>query len=641
MLDEGVRRSLTNSGNSFRVLTTLTNLVTCGVRPSLKGSIYKALAACAKDPETARRIWIFIEEAQQLVPTGTGRQEGGIVGGGMGKNASSSSNSQPRGLFAEMEQVESRERTYPVTEGFCCLIQELVQHDLPYNLGEKTRYRGASGIQPYVAYLLKCVLIPELRFADAGERWRVAARVLQVMLTLLRRYPLTGEGGSADPGPSSMATPEDEEACRLDFDLKASSSSSLRRYKSPGYYILREILGQGGLFRQMVQVLKGPGRHGDGGVAGLKAARVKAAASTALKQGLMLPGGRKSEADGGSLTPADSRFGAATAGGRLGAPQQAGLATTPPPASEPKLDPVEQGGPGPDWSWWRERYIEYDGNMVIPLLSTSVLLSCGRNLPAGNMMATLMASDPRECNALAEAYTCCLAADGLSLGGNNLPSLEGMLCPPNGEADGDFMTLDTALIGAGTGGRNWGGDEGALRTVRLCILDLLLENVEQRGPNLAHLLLGLVGPSATTAVAGGGRGAAAALPRAAVCLEAVVSLLQSPVVVEQEPRLAEKCSHLLYKLCSSKDTCVSALNRLRHSSGGSSNAAFFPQALRVALGDSGRSMMMMPLPEAKAEASFGRHCLAWLLKAAAIDLRTSCEVQQRARPVAGPPANAP
>lgn len=58
--------------------------------------------------------------------------------------------------------------------------QELVQHDLPYNLGEQTRYRGSSGIQPYVAYLLNCVLIPELRFADAGERWRVTARVLQV-----------------------------------------------------------------------------------------------------------------------------------------------------------------------------------------------------------------------------------------------------------------------------------------------------------------------------------------------------------------------------------------------------------------------------------------------------------------------------
>lgn len=60
------------------------------------------------------------------------------------------------------------------------LQQELVKHDLPHSLGEKTRYRGAAGVQPYVAYLLNCVLIPDLRFTDAGERWRIAARILQV-----------------------------------------------------------------------------------------------------------------------------------------------------------------------------------------------------------------------------------------------------------------------------------------------------------------------------------------------------------------------------------------------------------------------------------------------------------------------------
>lgn len=75
-------------------------------------------------------------------------------------------------------------------------------------------------------------------------------------------------------------------------------------------------------------------------------------------------------------------------------------------------------------------------------------------------------TDPRECNALAEAYTCCLSADGLSLGGKNLPTLEKMLCPPNGEADSDFMTLDPALIGAGTSERaKWGGDEGVVREI--------------------------------------------------------------------------------------------------------------------------------------------------------------------------------
>lgn len=43
-----------------------------------------------------------------------------------------------------------------------------------------------------------------------------------------------------------------------------------------------------------------------------------------------------------------------------------------------------------------------------------------------------------------------------------MPSLENMLRPPNGEADGDFMVLDAAIIGAGTSERDWQGGEGAV-----------------------------------------------------------------------------------------------------------------------------------------------------------------------------------
>ena len=68
----------------------------------------------------------------------------------------------------------------PRTLVFGHLEQELVQHNLPYDLGERTRFSGLGGIQPYVAYLQNYVLMPDLRFADPGERWRVVARVLQV-----------------------------------------------------------------------------------------------------------------------------------------------------------------------------------------------------------------------------------------------------------------------------------------------------------------------------------------------------------------------------------------------------------------------------------------------------------------------------
>lgn len=43
------------------------------------------------------------------------------------------------------------------------------------------------------------------------------------MLTLVRRYPLV-RGGASRAGSVSMATPEDEAACRMDFDPKASSA---------------------------------------------------------------------------------------------------------------------------------------------------------------------------------------------------------------------------------------------------------------------------------------------------------------------------------------------------------------------------------------------------------------------------------
>lgn len=61
------------------------------------------------------------------------------------------------------------------------------------------------------------------------------------------------------------------------------------------------------------------------------------------------------------------------------------------------------------------------------------------------------------------AYTACLAADGL-VPGARMPSLAAMLCPPNGEGDADFMTVDPALVGAGgaNSDRDWEGEEGAV-----------------------------------------------------------------------------------------------------------------------------------------------------------------------------------
>lgn len=52
-----------------------------------------------------------------------------------------------------------------------------------------------------------------------------------------------------------------------------------------------------------------------------------------------------------SLSP---RFGAGLSGIPSALPPAAASAGIPP---EPKLDPIPEGGPGPDWSWWRERCV--------------------------------------------------------------------------------------------------------------------------------------------------------------------------------------------------------------------------------------------------------------------------------------------
>lgn len=48
---------------SYRCVV-MSQLVVCGVKPSLKGAIFKALAACAADAEFVSKLWNFVEQAQ-------------------------------------------------------------------------------------------------------------------------------------------------------------------------------------------------------------------------------------------------------------------------------------------------------------------------------------------------------------------------------------------------------------------------------------------------------------------------------------------------------------------------------------------------------------------------------------------------
>ena len=74
-------------------------------------------------------VLLILSFAEQLVPTGSGGQGQGR-GQGQGQGQQGSRNGALAwghgSLFTELDQVESRNGTYPSTEGFCCLIQVML-----------------------------------------------------------------------------------------------------------------------------------------------------------------------------------------------------------------------------------------------------------------------------------------------------------------------------------------------------------------------------------------------------------------------------------------------------------------------------------------------------------------------------------
>ncbi|CAM9735857.1 unnamed protein product, partial [Chrysoparadoxa australica] len=160
LVHSDVRRSMLTPG--MHVLDVLLQLLRCPVPAALKGAIFKVLAACAQDEAVAAWLWQQLE-AMQVINTNPD-------GGGQ----------EATGLKFEMETVESSSKTYPATEGFCCLMQELLLRNLPLDLGANQQRR--PGLGPYLDFLIEDVLLKadEREYTQPGEKWRIVARVLQV-----------------------------------------------------------------------------------------------------------------------------------------------------------------------------------------------------------------------------------------------------------------------------------------------------------------------------------------------------------------------------------------------------------------------------------------------------------------------------
>jgi len=98
-------------------------------------------------------------------------------------------------LRRELEEVETRQAAYPITEGFVTLLAALLRGDVPHDLGEATGTRAEGegpGVQPYIDYLVEDILLPirARPHADAGQRWKIVAKAVEALVLVLERYPL-------------------------------------------------------------------------------------------------------------------------------------------------------------------------------------------------------------------------------------------------------------------------------------------------------------------------------------------------------------------------------------------------------------------------------------------------------------------
>jgi hypothetical protein len=162
-------------------------------------------------------------------------------------------------LRRELEEVETRQASYPITEGFVTLLAALLKGDVPHDLGEATGTRAEGdrpGVQPYIDYLVEDILLP-IRgrpHADAGQRWKIVAKALEALVLVLERYPLV---------------PDDDRLRNLGLD-----SAQRRRAKEQVY---RDIDHQGPPspgFRLLLRLLAAPtaaaaGPGGEGQLLGL------------------------------------------------------------------------------------------------------------------------------------------------------------------------------------------------------------------------------------------------------------------------------------------------------------------------------------------------------------------------------------
>ncbi|KAF8773925.1 Nuclear pore complex protein Nup205 like protein [Argiope bruennichi] len=164
-LDEIAR--ITLAENPQLPTVVILGLVTCSIPATLKAALINCLAAFAESPEIALNIWQGLEMAQ-IIPT-----------------VKSLTVYHPSGILMELEEVETRMEEYPVTRAMLSLLDSLLNHPYPSNLGSGSRQ---PGIEPYLQFVRESVLLRcnSRAYKTGGEKWKIMALCFKILEKVLK-----------------------------------------------------------------------------------------------------------------------------------------------------------------------------------------------------------------------------------------------------------------------------------------------------------------------------------------------------------------------------------------------------------------------------------------------------------------------
>ncbi|XP_055844433.1 nuclear pore complex protein Nup205 [Episyrphus balteatus] len=169
--DEMARVALCEHPN-WAPLHVLLGLLSCSVPINLKADILLTLAALGKSKDTAIQLWNNLEASQIIATIPTTNTY--VV----------------CGLEVEIEQNESRNETYPLSQAALELFYTLSSTAVPRNLGGGPR---KPGLDPYLTFVIDAVLLKfyNRNYKNPAEKWEVGEKCLRLLHYFLKSYEIS------------------------------------------------------------------------------------------------------------------------------------------------------------------------------------------------------------------------------------------------------------------------------------------------------------------------------------------------------------------------------------------------------------------------------------------------------------------